>query len=38
MDRAEERLREPKAVVAPHGSALVEFSGGVDCSLAPAIP
>jgi pyridinium-3,5-biscarboxylic acid mononucleotide sulfurtransferase len=33
MDRAEERLRELEAVVAPHGSALVAFSGGVDPSL-----
>src|SRR5918998_1553699 len=37
MDRAEERLRELEAVVAPYGSALVAFSGGVDSSLALAI-
>ncbi len=34
MDRAEERLRELEAIVAPNGSALVAFSGGVDPSLA----
>ncbi len=34
MDRAEERLRELEAIVAPHDSALVAFSGGVDPSLA----
>jgi uncharacterized protein len=32
-----ERLRELEAIVAPHGSALVAFSGGVDSSLALAI-
>jgi uncharacterized protein len=37
MNRAEERLRELEAVVAPHGSALVAFSGGVDSSLALAV-
>src|SRR3712207_4987350 len=37
MDRAEERLRELEAIVAPYGSALVAFSGGVDSSLALAI-
>ena len=37
MDRTEERLRELEAIVAPHGSALVAFSGGVDSSLALAI-
>lgn len=37
MDRAEKRLKELKAVVAPYGSALVAFSGGVDSSLALAI-
>jgi uncharacterized protein len=37
MDRCEERLRELEALVAPHGSALVAFSGGVDSSLALAI-
>jgi uncharacterized protein len=37
MDRAEERLRELEAIVAPYRSALVAFSGGVDSSLALAI-
>jgi uncharacterized protein len=37
MDRAEDRLRELEAIVAPYGSALVAFSGGVDSSLALAI-
>jgi pyridinium-3,5-biscarboxylic acid mononucleotide sulfurtransferase len=37
MDRAEERLRELERMVAPYGSALVAFSGGVDSSLALAI-
>jgi pyridinium-3,5-biscarboxylic acid mononucleotide sulfurtransferase len=37
MNRAEERLRELEAVVAPRGSALVAFSGGVDSSLALAV-
>jgi uncharacterized protein len=37
MDRAEERLRELERLVAPYGSALVAFSGGVDSSLALAI-
>src|SRR5829696_5882195 len=37
MDRAEERLRKLEAMVAPYGSALVAFSGGVDSSLALAI-
>ena len=37
MNRAEERLRELEAVVAPYGSALVAFSGGVDSSLALAV-
>ena len=37
MDRAEERLRELEAIVAPYGSALVAFSGGVDSSLALAV-
>jgi uncharacterized protein len=37
MDRTEERLRELEAMVAPYGSALVAFSGGVDSSLALAI-
>lgn len=33
----EDRLRELEAIVAPHGSALVAFSGGVDSSLALAV-
>jgi uncharacterized protein len=33
----EKRLGELEAVVAPHGSALVAFSGGVDSSLALAV-
>jgi pyridinium-3,5-biscarboxylic acid mononucleotide sulfurtransferase len=37
MDRTEERLRELGRIVAPYGSALVAFSGGVDSSLALAI-
>jgi uncharacterized protein len=37
MDRAEERLRELERMVAPYGSVLVAFSGGVDSSLALAI-
>jgi pyridinium-3,5-biscarboxylic acid mononucleotide sulfurtransferase len=37
MDRVEERLRELESVVAPYGSALVAFSGGVDSSLVLAI-
>jgi uncharacterized protein len=37
MHRAEERLRELEAIVAPYGSALVAFSGGVDSSLALAV-
>jgi pyridinium-3,5-biscarboxylic acid mononucleotide sulfurtransferase len=37
MDRAEERLRELERIVAPYGSALVAFSGGVDSSLALAV-
>ena len=37
MDRIEERLRALEEIVAPHGSALVAFSGGVDSSLALAI-
>jgi pyridinium-3,5-biscarboxylic acid mononucleotide sulfurtransferase len=37
MNRAEERLRELERLVAPYGSALVAFSGGVDSSLALAI-
>lgn len=37
MNRAEERLRELESMLAPYGSALVAFSGGVDSSLALAI-
>ena len=37
MDRVEERLSALEEIVAPHGSALVAFSGGVDSSLALAI-
>src|SRR5829696_2935618 len=37
MDRAEVRLEELEAMVAPYGSALVAFSGGVDSSLALAV-
>jgi pyridinium-3,5-biscarboxylic acid mononucleotide sulfurtransferase len=37
MNRAEERLEELESIVAPYGSALVAFSGGVDSSLALAI-
>jgi uncharacterized protein len=37
MDRAAQRLEELEAIVAPYGSALVAFSGGVDSSLALAI-
>ncbi|MCA1688722.1 MAG: ATP-dependent sacrificial sulfur transferase LarE [Actinobacteria bacterium] len=37
MNRAEERLEELEGIVAPYGSALVAFSGGVDSSLALAI-
>jgi uncharacterized protein len=37
MDRADERLRELGRMVAPYGSALVAFSGGVDSSLVLAI-
>jgi pyridinium-3,5-biscarboxylic acid mononucleotide sulfurtransferase len=37
MDRVAERLRELEEIVAPYGSALVAFSGGVDSSLALAI-
>jgi pyridinium-3,5-biscarboxylic acid mononucleotide sulfurtransferase len=33
----EQRLRELEGIVAPHGSALVAFSGGVDSSLALAV-
>ena len=37
MDRAADRLRELQEMVAPYGSALVAFSGGVASSLALAI-
>jgi pyridinium-3,5-biscarboxylic acid mononucleotide sulfurtransferase len=37
MDRAAQRLKELETIVAPYGSALVAFSGGVDSSLALAI-
>jgi pyridinium-3,5-biscarboxylic acid mononucleotide sulfurtransferase len=37
MDRVEERLRALEEIVAPYGSALVAFSGGVDSSLALAV-
>jgi uncharacterized protein len=36
-DTLERRLRELEAIVAPYGSALVAFSGGVDSSLALAV-
>src|SRR5215207_9150647 len=36
-DAVQERLRELEAIVAPYGSALVAFSGGVDSSLALAV-
>ena len=37
MDKIEQRLRILEAIVAPYGSALVAFSGGVDSSLALAV-
>lgn len=37
MSRIEERLGELEGIVAPYGSALVAFSGGVDSSLALAV-
>jgi uncharacterized protein len=37
VDAVQERLRELERIVAPYGSALVAFSGGVDSSLALAI-
>jgi len=37
VNTPEKRLGELEAVVAPHGSALVAFSGGVDSSLALAV-
>ena len=36
-DTLQERLEELEAMVAPYGSALVAFSGGVDSSLALAV-
>src|SRR5918997_2214262 len=36
-DTLQKRLRELEEIVAPHGSALVAFSGGVDSSLALAV-
>jgi pyridinium-3,5-biscarboxylic acid mononucleotide sulfurtransferase len=36
-DRLEQRLRRLEDIVAPRGSALVAFSGGVDSSLALAV-
>jgi pyridinium-3,5-biscarboxylic acid mononucleotide sulfurtransferase len=36
-DRAERRVEELESIVAPYGSAIVAFSGGVDSSLALAI-
>jgi uncharacterized protein len=37
MNKAEKRLEVLETIVAPYGSALVAFSGGVDSSLALAI-
>ncbi len=37
MNALEERLKQLEGIVAPYGSALVAFSGGVDSSLALAI-
>jgi uncharacterized protein len=37
MGRPEERMRDLERIVAPYGSALVAFSGGVDSSLALAV-
>jgi uncharacterized protein len=37
VDVLEERLKQLEGIVAPYGSALVAFSGGVDSSLALAI-
>jgi len=37
MSRIEERLKYLEDILAPHGSALVAFSGGVDSSLALAV-
>ena len=36
-DTLHERLARLEAIVAPYGSALVAFSGGVDSSLALAV-
>src|SRR5918997_6859286 len=36
-DALQKRLRELEGIVAPYGSALVAFSGGVDSSVALAI-
>jgi uncharacterized protein len=37
LDKVERRLEELEGIIAPRGSALVAFSGGVDSSLALAI-
>src|SRR4051795_6391354 len=37
LEELEKRLSELEGIVAPYGSALVAFSGGVDSSLALAI-
>lgn len=37
VEKMEKRIQELEKIVAPHGSALVAFSGGVDSSLALAI-
>ena len=37
VEAMEKRLRELEGIVAPYGSALVAFSGGVDSSLALAV-
>jgi uncharacterized protein len=37
LEALEKRLAELERIVAPHGSALVAFSGGVDSSLALAV-
>jgi len=37
MTRIQERLQDLEDILAPHGSALVAFSGGVDSSLALAV-
>src|SRR3712207_4862727 len=38
VEPLEKKLRELEEIVAPYGSALVAFSGGVDSSLALAVP